>query len=206
MRNNVFFRRPLSFLLCLCLPAALPAQVETGTDDNAQLPYWQWQSEGMSIRWIQRLPDQTRAFFSARQFRAEDAERIAQRCVFQTIYKNTAPATADTVITYDLADWRILPRGKDASQGIYSKEAWLALWQQRQVPAAARIAFEWSLLPSRHRLLAGDYNWGMITFGLKPGARFDLHIVWQKDGETKTATIPAMQCALDVHPQPASSE
>jgi hypothetical protein len=186
--------------MALFLPMVAAADVSTGVDEDAQLPFWEWRSEGMSIRWVQRLPDQSRAFFAARQFNGEDVELIATSCVFQTIYKNSAADKSATVIEYDLADWRV--RQDDKTQGIKLKKTWLAEWQKRNTPAAARIAFEWSLLPTKHRLLAGDYNWGMTTFGLKPGEKFDLEIVWKKDGVSNTATIPDIECAKDIHPEP----
>jgi len=190
----------------ILLPAPAAAEgggeASTGIDKTAQLPFWQWRSEGLSIRWIQRLPDQSRAFFSARQFGADDVERIANSCVFQTVFRNTAKENAGTVIEYNLADWQV--KTNAGVKGIKLKAAWLAEWEQRKSPAAAKIAFEWSLLPSKHRLLAGDYNWGMITFGLLPGESFDLTIVWKKDGQTQRATIPAIECAKDVHVEPAS--
>ncbi len=184
--------------------AGSPVGLNTGIDTSAKLPFWEWRSEGMLIRWVQRLPDQSRAFFAARQFNAEDVERIATSCVFQTIYKNTAVGESATVIEYDLADWRVLQKGK--TKKIKLKKTWLAEWQKRNIPAAARIAFEWSLLPSKHRLLAGDYNWGMTTFGLKPGEKFDLQIIWKKDGVSQATVIPGMECAKDVHPEPLMDE
>ena len=51
------------------------------TDEQAQLPYWEIRDAGMSLRLVQRLPDQTRGFFTARGFSAEHAERI-ELCIF----------------------------------------------------------------------------------------------------------------------------
>lgn len=172
-------------------------EISTGTDKTAKLPFWQWQSGGMSIRWVQRLPDQSRAFFAARQFGAADVERIANSCVFQTVYKNTAVEKTSTVIEYDLADWQVRHNG--TIKPLKLKKTWLAEWDKRNTPAAAKIAFEWSLLPSKHHLLVGDYSWGMMTFDLPPGEIFDLNIVWKKDGRVQHATIPAIECAKDEH-------
>jgi hypothetical protein len=182
------------------------AGLSTGIDESAKLSFWQWRSEGMSIRWVQRHPDQTRAFFAARQFAANDVEHIVNHCVFQTIYKNTAKADTDTVIEYDMVDWRVRAKSRaesmdDTLAGLVLKKHWLDEWKGRQVASAAVIAFEWALLPTRHRLLAGDYNWGMTTFGLKPGEYFDLHIVWHVNGKRHSAVIPDMQCATDTQPQ-----
>jgi hypothetical protein len=189
----------ITFATLAMLSANSLAAVSSGIDEKAKLSFWQWSSEGMSIRWVQRLPDQTRAFFAARQFANGDAEYIVNHCVFQTIYKNTALADANTVIEYDMADWKVLPKKLPVNvQGLVLKKHWQREWQKRQVLPAAAIAFEWALLPTRHRLLAGDYNWGMTTFGLKPGEHFDLEIIWTVNGKRQTAIIAGMQCAQDV--------
>src|SRR4030042_1622952 len=81
------------------------ALVNTGTDDEARLPYWEIVEPGVSIRLVQRLPDQTRGFFQARGFSVADSELIAQGCVFQTVFKNLSPATGPVRIEYDLREW-----------------------------------------------------------------------------------------------------
>ncbi len=178
------------------------AQVSTGTDDSAQLPFWQWQDTSVSIRLVQRLPDQSRAFFRARQFSAAHAERIAQSCVFQTVFKNIAAPGSGIVINYDLTQWEIRQQAKRRTLKV--KEQWLAEWEQSQAPQSARIAFAWSLLPTQQQFQAGDYNWGMTTYDLPPGQRFDLHMVWFENQQRKTAVIHDIECAPDVELNPRS--
>ena len=67
------------------------------------------------------------------------------------------------------------------------------------VSQAARIAFRWSLLPTSQRFEAGDYNWGMTSFGLTPGSRFHLELVWYRDGRRESGRIEHVECARDVH-------
>jgi len=58
----------LSTLNYLMIAATSGVVVSTGTDEEAQLPYWQAADGSVSIRLVQRLPDQTRGFFLARGF------------------------------------------------------------------------------------------------------------------------------------------
>ena len=99
--------------MCLLPMSQVSAKgtVLTGTDEGAQLPFWEWRSDTVSLRLVHRLPDQTRAFFMARGFNKQHAEQIAQSCIFQTVYKNIAPATSQRIIKYDLSKWRVIHNG-----------------------------------------------------------------------------------------------
>ena len=175
-------------------------KVLTGTDEVAQLPFWEWRSDTVSLRLVQRLPDQTRAFFMARGFSKEHAERIAQSCIFQTVYKNIAPASSQRIIKYDLTRWQIIHKGK--VQPLKVREVWEQEWTKAKVSQSARIAFSWSLIPTQQSYQPQDYNWGMTSYNLLPGKRFDLKIVWTQDGIERAATIKDMECAPDVHLDP----
>jgi hypothetical protein len=176
------------------------AAVLTGTDETARLPFWEWNDHTVSVRLVQRLPDQSRAFFAARKFSPSDAERIAQSCVFQTVFKNLAEASSNTVIRYDLNEWHISHNGTQRKLKV--KEQWMAEWQQSQAPKNAQIAFSWSLLPTRQQYQPGDYNWGMTTFNLPPGQRFELTLVWYENAQPHSAVIPNIECAPDVEINP----
>lgn len=184
----------------LLTTAPVAAVVNTGTDDEARLPYWEIVEAGVSIRLVQRLPDQTRGFFQARGFPVEDSERIAQGCVFQTVFKNVSPPSAAVTIEYNLRDWVVLVAGE--RRGLKTREDWRKEWSARRVPPAAQLAFEWSLLPTRQTYRAGDYNWGMTLFGLKPGAEFDLDVVWLHDGKPRSVRLNAVRCAPDIQLKP----
>lgn len=171
------------------------AELVTGTDADARLPFWEWREPGMSLRLVQRLPDQSRAFFLARGFSRDDVELVARSCVFQTVFKNLSTADAPAAIHYDLRDW-VVRAGADP-RGLKTREDWAAIWAQRAAPQAARIAFEWALYPTRQTYNAGDYNWGMSVFDLAPGDAFDLVIHWRQGGEPRTATLEGMRCAPD---------
>ena len=178
------------------LPLLATAGVERGQDENG-LQSWHLQQGALSLKLIQRTPDQTRAFFLARGFPREAANEIATACVLQTIGRNLSGAEKPVSLGYDLHDWRIRHQGK--LQPIRLKEDWAEAWKNRpEIPEAARIAFRWATFPTRQQFEpGGDYNWGMTSFGLPPGSRFDLQLRWQENGQPKSAWIENLQCPED---------
>ncbi|HHH38230.1 MAG TPA: hypothetical protein ENK50_01470, partial [Sedimenticola sp.] len=65
---------------------------------------WLWRHGGVTLQLVQRLPDQTRAFFQGRGFDGASADRLARACVFQTIFRNDG----DRPLSYDLDQWRVI--------------------------------------------------------------------------------------------------
>lgn len=195
----------LGSILLVCPASGVPAQPDvefaTGTDEQARLPYWEISDGAMSLRLVQRLPDQSRAFFEARGFSEQQAERIAQSCVFQTVFKNLSHGAEPAALDYDLREWVITVAGR--KQGLKVREDWDREWRADKVAAPARIAFEWALLPTRQHYDPGDYNWGMSMFGLPPGTLFDLSVSWRQYGRHREAAIANIECAPDIHPTPA---
>jgi hypothetical protein len=185
-------------MLLMTVPAS--AVVNIGTDAETRLPYWEIAEPGVSIRLVQRLPDQTRGFFQARGFSVEDSELIAQSCVFQTVFKNISASPELSTIEYNLRNWVVHVAG--ARRGLKLREDWQKEWSARKAPQPAQLAFEWSLLPTRQTYRPGDYNWGMTLFGLRSGVEFDLDVVWHQDGKKRTARLKAVRCAPDVHLKP----
>jgi len=174
------------------------AEVVRGAQPDTGLAFWRWESDGVSVELVQRLPDQTRAFFQGRGFDSEPADAFALGCVFQTIFRNTATDPGAGGLDYDMAQWRVVtPSGRQAPR---LKEQWDREWAARGVSQAARIAFRWALLPNRQGFEPGDYNWGMTSYGLPPGERFDLELVWSRGGKRETALIPDIECPRDIHP------
>ena len=178
------------------LPLLATAGVERGQDENG-LQSWHLQQGALSLKLIQRTPDQTRAFFLARGFPREAANEIATACVLQTIGRNLSGAEKPVSLGYDLHDWRIRYQGQ--LRPIRLKEDWAEAWKTRpEIPEAARIAFRWATFPTRQQFEpGGDYNWGMTSFGLPPGSRFDLQLHWQENGQPKSAWIENLQCPED---------
>jgi hypothetical protein len=178
--------------------------LSTGTDEQAQLPYWEIRDAGMSLRLVQRLPDQTRGFFTARGFSPEHAERIARSCVFQTVFRNESHAAQPSDLDYDLRKWVVSAAG--SSQGMKTREDWSVEWRRLGVSRPAQLAFEWALYPTKQVYRPGDYNWGMSIFNLQPGAQFDLAVVWTQHGKEHRETIRGMRCAPDVDVAPAAAQ
>lgn len=171
------------------------AESKTGIDAEAQLPYWEIAEQNISIRLVQRLPDQTRGFFEARGFAKADAETIAQSCVFQTVFKNLSTPAQPVVIDYDLKEWRV--QAGAAQRRLKTREDWQREWAARGIAQSARMAFEWALLPTRQTYHVGDYNWGMSVYDLKPGTRFALDVIWRENGKPRRAGVDGVRCAPD---------
>jgi len=178
--------------------------VHTGTDEQARLPYWEIKNQAMMLRLVQRLPDQTRGYFQARGFTPEQSELIAQSCVFQTIFKNISGTKSNNQLGYDLQEWTV--HFKDKKQKMKMREQWKPVWNKLEVSHSAQVAFEWSLLPTQQTYNAGDYNWGMSIFNLKPGSKFDLQVSWNQFGKKQNYLIRNIECAPDIHPDPSSRE
>ncbi|MFP3874206.1 MAG: hypothetical protein ACLFV1_07105 [Thiohalophilus sp.] len=181
------------------IAAPLQAELSRGEDPDTGLRHWHWQEAGISFRLTQRLPDQTRAFFAARGFDKKTRERIALSCVFQSEFRNTADNDRPPV-EYDLSEWRIHVDGE--TRGLIVREDWQQTWQEYDVPKAARIAFEWALLPTHQVYESDDYNWGMTAYGLSPGTEFDLEFSWSRGDKEYTRRIDGIECAPDIHPEP----
>lgn len=173
------------------LSGQVSAEVITSEEAQTGLRTWEWREAGVSVQLVQRLPDQTRAFFQGRGFNSPDADTIAKACIFQTIFRNDGKQP----LSYDLDDWRINYRGQRPP--LLTRERWNEKWQESEASQAARIALRWSLLPTRQHFESGDYNWGMISFGLLPGESFDLTLMLTLAGNPVTGTIPRIVCAAD---------
>lgn len=176
----------------------------TGIDQDGQMPFWEISDQGMSLRLVQRLPDQTRGFFQARGFNKPELELIANSCVFQTVFKNESHQTRPSPLEYNLHDWVVNAQGR--TQGLKVREDWKLEWQQRNIPMAAQLAFEWALYPTQQIYRPGDYNWGMSIFNLPPGTRFDLKVVWRQFDAVHSTVIKNLQCAADEHLDAGSTQ
>ena len=194
-------RMILMLLLAAGSGAAADAPVTAGVVSETGLRYWEWKSEGVLFRLTQRLPDQTRAYFMARGFDSGSADLIAKRCVFQSMFKNIA-GSGGAAISIDLDSWQV--RSGDDEHGVLTREKWQDELQESELSRAAAIALEWSLLPTHQVYAPGDYNWGMTSYGLKPGQIFDLGFSWKRGSQVFHGTLKGVECALDIHPDPES--
>jgi len=153
---------------------------------------WRLRQGALEIEIVQRLPDQTRGFFLARGFDSDTADRIADNCVMQTIVRNLS---GDKPLDVDLTGWRRTDSG--VSGALKLKSDWEREWQNAEVSKSAHIAFFWSLFPTEQHFEPGDYNWGMISYGLPPGSVFDLDLSWREADEPQKALIENITCAKD---------
>jgi len=141
-------------------------------DEETGLDAWEWSGDGIKLQQIQRIPDQTRAFFLGRGFSRAEAEHIATACVFQTVFYNQGKQP----VTLDLAEWRV--RLGNQLKPLKLTADWQRDWAARHSSASARIAFQWALFPNRQEFAPGDWNMGMVTYPVPHGGRLDLQVVW----------------------------
>jgi len=188
-------------LLISAAAVAAAAPLTTGVVPETGLRYWEWKSEGVLFRLTQRLPDQTRAYFMARGFDSGYADLIATRCVFQSMFKNIA-GPGDATITIDLNTWQVRSGGDE--HPVLTREKWQEEFRNSDISRAAAIALEWSLLPTRQVYAPGDYNWGMTSYGLKPGQVFDLGFAWKQGDQVFHGKLDGVECSPDIHPEPDS--
>ena len=179
--------------------AAAHAATDTSVDAETGLANWQTETDGIQVRLTQISPNQTRAFYQARGFSVDNAERYAGECVFMTVVRNIG----DTPIRHRLADWRYVSAGQP--RAIRSKADWERLWKQQGVTESARIAFTWAQFPTVQTFAPGDWNQGMTTYSVPRGGQFDLHFAWHTlkginaDGKLHRGTLEQVRCA-DEHP------
>ncbi len=192
-------RSPLAAGLFLLVSPVLAAETGHGVDAATGLESWHWAEAGIQLTLVQRLPDQTRAFFEARGLDAAHADALARNCVFQTVIRNTGQRS----FRFDLGEWRVV--GPGGRRPLRLRADWLAHWQDRGLSGPARIALRWALYPRRQRFAPGDYNWGMTAMGLPPGSRFDLHFVWYRGQSRLSGVLHGLRCAPEQLRAPAAA-
>jgi len=184
--------KKISFLICLLLPQILHADITKTASPETQLIEWKLVEQNFELSIIQRLPDQTYSFFAARGFPKHISHNIANSCVFQTIIRNNSKDKNQS-IDVSLKKWHIKINNK--TQPLKLKKVWDKEWQQSDIKPASKLAFRWATLPTEQNYEpSGDYNWGMISFGPKPGSIFDLYIEWQINNQKNSTWIKNIIC------------
>lgn len=165
-------------------------------DKESQLIGWKFSQGNFQLELIQRSPEQTRSFFQGRGFSAKVANDIATSCVLQTIGRNTQ-ADNNEPVSISLKEWKFI-NSSGEEKTLKLKETWNSEWGKGEISTPARIAFRWATFPTTQSFdPGGDFNWGMISIGPKPGAKFDLQLSW-KQGDTQHSTwIKQMECPSD---------
>lgn len=191
--------RRIGGLLAVLLGGVAPlgtAEVSQDLDPDTGLARWQFREGALDLQLVQRLPDQTRAFFMGRGFDADSMDRFARACVFQAIVRNATPAdAAGPALAMDLEHWRV-DHG-DLPAPLPLEPEWQQRWEASGQSKQARIAFRWALFPTQQVFRPGDYNWGMIPLGPPPGAVVGLDLAWHEDGQLRRGRIPGIQCPPD---------
>jgi len=183
------------WVIVTLLPSLSLAGVIKEVDSNGLIT-WQLVDSGLKLELVQRLPDQTRAFFQGRGFSPNIADKIASSCVFQAVGHNVSQGEDSGAVSIELGHW--LVKYARVQRSLKLKETWDSEWPEGSVSAASRTAFRWAMFPTKQSFeLAGDYGWGMVSFGLPPGAKFDLHIFWQMNGQIKDTWINNLECVQD---------
>lgn len=163
-------------------------------DPGTGLETWQVEADGIQVRLTQIGSEQAQAFYQARGFSVDNAKYYASSCVFMTVVRNIGDAT----IEHRLSDWRYVPDG-GRPRSIRSKREWGKIWIQRKVPESARIAFTWAQFPNTQSFSPSDWNQGMTTYQLPPGARFNLIFKWREDGKLRRGEIDNVRCTDESH-------
>jgi hypothetical protein len=175
--------------------------VKHGEDPTTGLKSWLWDNGSFYLELTQRLPDQTRGYFESRGFDNASTEIAGTSCIFQTMIKNSG-TDSSVVITADLDEWQVI--SGNTIKPMLLREYWQNLWLDHNQSESAKIAFEWSLLPTKVKYEINDYNWGMSSYGLVPGRRFDLLFYWYQNGKKFNGRINDVICPDDIHPEPAA--
>ena len=167
-----------------------PANAQSVALQTAPL---KWSEGGLKLE-LQAMPlDLVRAFFLGRGFKASDAELIAKTgCIYRAALGNSGTKADDPSTVIELAKWQII--GPNGPQTIRARQDWATIWDKKKISDSAKVAFHWALFPTRQGYQSSDYNWGMISFALPPGTRFDLEIHWLSGNVEKTKMLKNMEC------------
>lgn len=186
------FRLCLLFLpALLALPGLTTAQAQSL---KLKTPLLKWQENGLTLELQAVPPDLVRAFFLARGFDKANADLIAgQGCIFRSSIGNSATKANAPAVSIDLKNWHVLAGDKITAPR--PREAWEDFWQKKKIPDRAKTAFYWALMPTKQTWQPGDYNWGMISFALPAGTKFDLEISWQRVGKPHKHLFKNLECA-----------
>lgn len=158
---------------------------------------FRWQGDGLKLETAALVHDQVRGFFIGRGFDEAGVQTLVdEACLFRSAigHDATDPQAPHTII--DQSEWRIFVHGDDGPpRKLRTRSDWEPVWDLLNVDMEQRVAFKWALFPPEQQFATNDYNWGMITFGLAPGTKFDLEITWRQGEEKRAKRFEGMECA-----------
>lgn len=153
-----------------------------------------WNGHGLRIETAALSHDQVRGFFIGRGFNEVGVNAlIDEGCMFRSAIGNDATDPDALHLTIHQDEWRLFVDGEERK--LRTRADWLPVWDRLGVDVEQRVAFKWALFPETQIFAPTDYNWGMITFGLPPGTRFDLELVWHEGKIKRTKRFQGMECA-----------
>ena len=179
-------------LAAVFMSAASAAETNYTKNPETGIESWEWREGGVTLQLGQITPGLAQGFYLARGFDADSADLFARNCAFMAVLRNES---APGKLRFHLADWRVVAATQ--TQPLKLDAEWQKLWRRRGVPTAARTAFHWAQLPTEHVYEVGDWNMGMLSMGVKPGGRFDLHFRWKIGEGEQSGVMTSIRCAAD---------
>ncbi len=149
-----------------------------------------WQGDGLKLETAPLPHDRVVAFMLARGFDTDTARLIAREgCIFRSAIGSDEGGRASVT----LSDWRVVVDGQP--KGMRTRQKWARILQDKQADPVAAIALEWALFPTEQSFGPDDYNWGLLSFALPPGTRFDLVFSWVSGDTRYEQKFTDMECA-----------
>ncbi len=180
----------LKSLLVFLLSFAWVISSATGQEEP---DFRKYSGNGLRLEIAPLGQDQVQAFFIGRDFSASDARFIAETgCIFRSAIGNAGKNADDPKVTVQLGKWQVT--SGDKIRGVLTREKWAEIWVKRKVEESPKIAFHWSLFPTLQNYSPSDYNWGLISFALPAGTKFDLQLTWLLDGIEQKHTLKGLEC------------
>jgi hypothetical protein len=134
------------------------------------------------------------AFLQGRGFTPEQATAIAKSaCIHKLEIHNKAASNDKPAITANLNHWSV--RSVAGVHPPITRDKWHDRLNRDNLSKPARIAFGWALFPTEQIFWPGDYNWGLIAFGLKTKTQFTLEIKWQVGQKNREKIIKNLRCS-----------
>ena len=185
-------------LLCLNVLTATAADIELRTSQHkvTKLKSWFVTGHGFALELTQRLPDQNRAFFMSQGYSEKLSNVLGTSCIFKTVIQNKNTATSGKTIAIDMSQWIIEHDNKKKS--MYTREYWGEQFvKKHKLEKNKALVLQWGFYPTKNLISPGDYNWGLSSFGLPPGAKFNLILHWSIGAKHYQYKVANMNCPPD---------
>ncbi|MBT6655112.1 MAG: hypothetical protein HOA99_00535 [Candidatus Thioglobus sp.] len=159
-------------------------------DKDLEYKTWKKTEHGVVFSLKQLSVEQLNAFYYARGFSVEQIHPYAYSCAYSTVLQNN---NALGSMHFVRSKWDISSNNK--IKKIITSASWLQGFKQADVKPSALIAFRLSQLPEEQSYNPnGDWNQGILSVGLKSGAKFDIIIRWDVDNKPYEFTIQGVNC------------